>query len=126
MKFSSENCSKLLHIQPAIGGSTSTEWAGIAIDGRGNSWVCGNTNAATYFTATNHGGGDALVIKLSPSGTQLSVDLVGGLKGEEFYAVTVDSNNNAYFVGYSISPSVDDQTRAGDYYCSLYSYYFDF
>jgi len=41
-------------------------------------------------------------------------DLVGGEGDDQFSAVTVDSGDNIYFVGLSLSATVDNHTGAGE------------
>ena len=52
-------------------------------------------------------------MEISPAGTQLFVDLIGGTTADALYAISVDSNNNLYFTGYSTSAAVDGHAAVG-------------
>lgn len=88
---------------------------GIAVDGSGNAYVTGATDAAHAFPTTSNAyqttqpGRAAFVAKLNASATQLlySTYLGGsmpaGSANDVGYGIAVDSSGNAYATGYSIS-----------------------
>jgi hypothetical protein len=66
-----------------LGGSTSDEGTGIAVDSRGNAYITGQTNSSTNFPTVNplqptFGGGDrdAFVAKIASAGPRYSVCLL--------------------------------------------------
>jgi hypothetical protein len=83
---------------------------GIAVDAAGNAYVAGSDNATDFpttpgaFQTTNHGGGDAFVSKLNPSGSALVYSTyVGGSGDDAAHAIAVDGSGNAYVTGLSRS-----------------------
>jgi hypothetical protein len=55
--------------------------------------------------ATNSGFGDAFVVKLDPSGTNLIYSTyLGGAFSDEAWSVAVDTNRNIYVIGRTASP----------------------
>jgi hypothetical protein len=89
-----------------IGGSSTENGYGIAVDSSGSAYVTGRSlsgdfpvTTGAYQTKTN-GGGDAVVFKLSASGNALVYSTyVGGTGNDIAYAIAVDSAGSAYAVG---------------------------
>ncbi len=88
-----------------LGGSTEDDVGyGISVDGSGNAYVTGVTNASDFPTEgeyqTLRGPGDAFVTKLNSSGNALIYSTyLGGSACEEGYDISVDSSGNAYIAG---------------------------
>lgn len=95
-----------------LGGSTSQQAYGIAIDASGNAFVAGETYSPDFpITAgafqTTYGGNtypDAFVTKLNASGSALVYSTyLGGSANDYAYAIAIDSNDNAYITGQTLS-----------------------
>jgi hypothetical protein len=104
-----------------LGGYGSDAGSGIAVDGAGNAYVMGQTNAADFPTLNavqpNWGGGlcyqgtssypcyDAFVTKLSPDGSSLVYSTyLGGNQDEAYFfgeagGITIDAAGYAYVTG---------------------------
>lgn len=88
-----------------LGGSRSSSGQGIAVDGSGNIYVTGDTNAADFPTAKpaqrKHGGStDVFVTKLSPDGSRILYStFIGGSGDDVGYGIAVDAAGNAYITG---------------------------
>jgi Beta-propeller repeat len=93
-------------------GSTHEDYAyGLAVDGAGNTYITGTTNAPSgagafpttagaFQTAYGAGYADAFVAKLNPSGTGLVYStLVGGTGQDGGYGIAVGADGSAYFTG---------------------------
>src|SRR5439155_17763129 len=91
----------------SLGGSDDDYAWGIAVDGNGSAYVTGSTYSTDFpttpgaFQATFGGGvQDAFVTKLDPTGTGLSYSTyLGGISGDEAFAIAVDGSGNAYVAG---------------------------
>ncbi len=98
----------------------------IAVDSAGSVYVTGvtfstdllNVNAAQ---TTQHGGTDAFVFKLDPTGTVLLyATYFGGLGNDEGHGIAIDGAGNAYITGYTSSdnlpttPNAAQRSRAGN------------
>jgi len=91
-------------------GSTHEDDArAIAVDGAGNAYVTGTTNAPSGFPTTTgayqsaYGGGyyDGFLAKLNPTGTTLLYStLVGGSGQDGSYGIGLASDGSAIFTGY--------------------------
>jgi Beta-propeller repeat len=92
-----------------LGGSDDDEGNGIAVDSAGNAYVTGQTGSTNFPTSnplqpTNHGGGDAFVAALDPTGaTLLYSTYLGGSGGDAGQGIAVDSAGNAYVTGITSS-----------------------
>jgi hypothetical protein len=106
----------ILSYSTYLGGTGDDFGFGIAVDSAGNVYVAGATNAATFPTTsgvfdTSYGGpsnatppgGDAFVLKLSPSGALVYATFLGGTNSDEALAIAVDGGGNAYITGYTVS-----------------------
>jgi hypothetical protein len=105
-----------------FGGSTMTSSAyDLAIDATGAAYVSGYTTANDLPTTPGAyqrspaGNGDGFVFKLSPDGSELLYStLVGGSQVDEFYCIAVDTSNNAYVAGQTLSPDYPTSPGAFD------------
>jgi hypothetical protein len=115
-----------------LGGSGHDQALGIAIDANGNAYVTGQTNSADFpFTAgafqTTFGGsgsecsvgaGDAFITKLSATGSALVYSsFLGGSVNDAGFSIALDTSDNAYVTGYTISS--DFPTTAGAFQMTL-------
>jgi len=88
-----------------LGGTSVEEGWGITVDAMGSAYVVGETFSTNFFMAnafqaTNSGGADAFLLKLSPIGTAIeSSTLIGGSGADYGYSVGLDGDGNAYVVG---------------------------
>jgi hypothetical protein len=93
-----------------LGGARADSLTGIALDSMGAAWVSGSSASPDFPTMNAHqgtyGGGsdDAVVAKLSSTGTLLVSTFLGGSGADLGTAIAVDSNNNAYVTGYTAGP----------------------
>lgn len=78
----------------AIGTAGTDEIRGLAVDRRGNAYVCG--------TATINGNKDMIVAKVSPSGQILWMDQSGTAAEDSAQSITVDRDGNAYVCGWTM------------------------
>ena len=94
---------------------------GIAIDGSGNVYVTGFTQATeTSFPETvgpdltHNGDYDAFVAKVDASGTSLAYcGYIGGSADDRGYGIAVDASGNAYVTGYAASTQTSFPVLAG-------------
>ena len=112
-----------------LGGSTSDQVTGVAIDAVGNSYITGITESADFPTTPGalqtalSGYEDAFVTKLTPIGTALIYStLLGGNSLDEAWGIAVDAGGNAYVTGvtqsdnFPITPgALKTQNPRGDY-----------
>jgi hypothetical protein len=90
-----------------LGGSGIDEGHGIAVDSAGSAYVTGATSSSDFptqnpYQATNAGGFDVFVTKLSPAGNSLIYSTyIGGFNSDIGRAIAVDSTGSAYITGYS-------------------------
>jgi hypothetical protein len=88
-----------------LGGSSGDLGRGIAVDGSGNVFVAGSSFSTNFpvqgaFQATSRGSGDAVVVRLSSSGTSiLQSSYLGGSGVDEASGVAVDRLGNGYVIG---------------------------
>ena len=88
-------------------GGESLDWAdGVALDRQGNVYVTGGTGSSAFpttptaFQTSLHGGTDAFVTKLDPSGILVYSTYIGGTGGfQDANAVAVDASQSAYVTG---------------------------
>jgi hypothetical protein len=98
---------------------------GIAVDGSGDAFVAGTTNATNFPTTTgviqpSWGGGagtpdgyDAFVTKLNSTGSNaLYSTYLGGSGEDQANAIALDSSGNAYVTGYTTSTNFPTTTGA--------------
>jgi hypothetical protein len=92
-----------------VGGDTSDEAWGIAVDGSNTAWVAGHTLSTNFPTAqplqaASGGADDGFLFALDPSGTVLGFSTyLGGGFSDEPLALTLDAAGSAYVVGISYS-----------------------
>jgi hypothetical protein len=103
-----------------LGGTSSDQGYGIALDESGNVFVAGVSNATWGSPVRAHAGGqsDAFVAKLDSSGNLIWNTFLGGGGQDVGYghAIAVDVSGNAYVVGYSDSTwGLPVNAYAGDY-----------
>jgi uncharacterized repeat protein (TIGR01451 family) len=93
-----------------LGGTNDDFGAGIAVDGAGNAYITGQTDSPDFplsnaLQGANHGGEDAFVSKLSPTGSALLYSTYLGGNGSDFASsIAIDSSGNAYVAGTTGSP----------------------
>jgi hypothetical protein len=92
-----------------LGGNSSEQGLGIAVDAQGSAYVTGNTFSVNFplagpFQSTANGESDAFVAKLNPTGTALTYSTyLGGDQSETGNAIAVDALGSAYVVGNTFS-----------------------
>lgn len=92
-----------------IGGNADDEVYGLAIDSDQRPCITGRTYSSGFpvwqaYQNTLQGTTDAFVTRLSSSGTAISYStFLGGASYETGYGVAVDSDNNLYACGYTLS-----------------------
>lgn len=87
-----------------LGGTSSDQGLGIAVDGSGNVYVAGYSGASWGSPTTPPGFGgsyDGFVAKLDVSGNLVWNTFLGGTGGDYAYAVAVDANGDTFVTGYS-------------------------
>jgi hypothetical protein len=89
-----------------LGGESTDEGLGIAVDSAGDAYVTGVTTSTLFplgvvrLYPTLKGTSDAFVTELNPTGTQLlSSTYLGGTGSDAGLAIAVDSKQNAYVTG---------------------------
>jgi hypothetical protein len=93
-----------------LGGASTDQGFGIAVDGAGNAYVTGLTVSADFpttpgaFDTTFNGGGDAFMTKLNPAGSALVYSTyLGGASNDQGSGIAVDGAGNAYVTGSTFS-----------------------
>jgi hypothetical protein len=81
---------------------------GVASDTAGNAYVTGTTGSKTFptmnpFQASNAGGRNVFITKLSPQGTILYSTYLGGTGADDGRAIALDGNGNIYVTGVATS-----------------------
>ena len=113
-----------------LGGSSSDEGRGIAVDTAFNAYVTGQTKSTDFPTTTStafqrqhagpSGGFDAFFIKIAPNATSTAYSSYLGGAGEDFgNAIAIDTDGNAYITGgttfeISTGTSTDELDLADD------------
>ncbi len=92
-----------------LGGTNFDAMQAIAVDSAGAAWVAGYSNSPNFpvknqFQGTLGGGYDAVIAKLSSSGTLVFSTYLGGSSNDLAYGIAVDTLNNAYVTGYTGGP----------------------
>ena len=94
---------------------------GVAVDGAGNAYIVGGTNAIApspyptkgSFQGTNAGGADAVVTKLNPAGDDIVYSTyLGGGAADRAYDIAVNAAGEAYVTGQTASPGTTPATAA--------------
>jgi hypothetical protein len=108
-----------------LGGSTSDEGYGIAVDVDGNAYVTGATDGGPpsafpttrqAFQPTSGGGVDAFVTKLNAQGSALVYSTcLGGILMDEGHAIAVDAAGNAYVTGTTVTLENDFPVTPGGF-----------
>ncbi len=91
-----------------LGGASSDEGRGIAVDASGAAYVTGYTQSTDFNTVgqieDDSAGDDAFVSKLTPAGSALAYSTyIGGASSDVAQGVAVDSAGAAYLTGYTDS-----------------------
>ncbi len=93
-----------------LGGSNADVAQSIVVDPSGEAVVVGSTSSTDFPTTTgayqtaNKGGKDIFATKLSADGSSLLYSTyIGGSGDDEPHGMTLDSEGNAYFTGYTAS-----------------------
>jgi hypothetical protein len=85
-----------------MGSSSSDGSNGIAVDGSGNVYVTGNSNATWGSPVNAHAGGaDAFVAKLNSSGTRQWNTFMGSSSSDSGSGIAVNDRKNVYVAGTS-------------------------
>ncbi len=93
-----------------FGGSDWDRSHGIAVDAKGNAYICGitwSTDMPTRraFQKKNSGNGEAFVAKIDPTGSKLIfATYLGGSGQETAIDLTIDDQGHVYIVGDTTSP----------------------
>ena len=88
-----------------LGGSDEDQGYSIAVDGSGAAYVTGKTVSTNFptlnpYQATNQGGHDGFVTKLSPAGNSLIYSTyLGGSAVDDELGIAVDGSGAAYVTG---------------------------
>ena len=88
-----------------LGGSSSDNGNGIAVNGSGEAYVSGSTASTNFPTqsplqTTSGGSFDAFVAKLNAAGSALVYSTyLGGSGLDQAFAIAIDDNDNAYVTG---------------------------
>jgi len=89
-----------------LGGSSTDNGFGIAIDGDGNAWTTGYTQSSGWVSGgfdTSVGGGshDAYVAKISPEGQMLWSTYLNSTHNEHGHGIAVDASGNGWVTGWA-------------------------
>jgi hypothetical protein len=94
-------------VQWASGGIAGPQ--DIAVDGSGNTYICGNFSGSATFgstTLTGAGNTDMFIAKYNSSGSAVWATGAGGTSYEAFNSIWVDGSGNIYVNGYFQSLSI--------------------
>jgi hypothetical protein len=100
-----------------FGGFASDTGYGVALDPAGNAFVVGamsstnfpTLNATNHFAMTNFGGDDVFVTAFSADGSALIYSVyLGGAANDFGYGIAVDSDQDAYVVGQTLSSNFSE------------------
>jgi Beta-propeller repeat len=92
-----------------LGGSAEDDAYGIAVDKAGEAYVVGHTESTNFpledaYQTQNNGSFDVFVTKVAGSGSSLVYSTyLGGAAEDDGYAIAVDSSENAYITGQTLS-----------------------
>ena len=93
-----------------LGGNSTDQGYGIAVDSNGSAYVTGYTSSANFpimassYQITFGGGQDAFVSKLNPAGSALVYSTyLGGSSTDNGQGIAVDSSGSAYITGFTSS-----------------------
>jgi hypothetical protein len=92
-----------------LGGTKTDECYSIAVDAAGQAYIVGDTSSTNFpthnpFQASNAGGHDAFVTKLSADGQALVYSTyLGGSKDDELAVIAIDAKGHAYIAGTTYS-----------------------
>ena len=86
-----------------MGGSTTDEGNGIAVDASGNVYIAGTSILSSWGSPVNEhsGGEDAFAAKLNSSGVLQWNTFMGSSDSDEGYSIAVDGSGVAYVAGRS-------------------------
>ena len=109
----------VLEYSTYLGGSSSDEARGIAVDGAGAAYVTGHTSSTNFPTTTgavqtaNPGSWDVFVAKLNPAGSGLVyATYLGGTSNDYCRGIAVDGAGEAYVTGETSSANFPSTTGA--------------
>ncbi len=114
-EIGSYDTSRTLIVDPVVsyctylGGSSTSTVTGLAVDGSGNLYVTGWTEALDFpiagaMQAANQGGVDVFVVKLNAAGTAIVyATYIGGRGDDRAAGIAVDSAGQAYVTGSTAS-----------------------
>lgn len=95
-----------------LGGSGTDSGNAIAIDAGGDAYITGSTTSSDFsttsgvFQTANGGGSDAFVAELNSTGSSLVYSsYLGGSGDDSGMGIALDSSNNAYVTGSTLSPN---------------------
>jgi hypothetical protein len=94
-----------------FGTAAHDEAQGIAVDGAGNVYLAGETEAALF--GDHAGDTDAWFAKYDGAGTLLNSQQVGTSRDDSAYAITIDSAGNLYVVGQTEAALAGTGTHLG-------------
>src|SRR5579859_2452549 len=101
-----------------IGGTGTDAGNGIAADSSGNAYIGGETKSSDFptanpFQSSNNSGDTGWVAELNAAGTALTYSTyLGGSTGDLVTGIALDSSNNAYVTGITISADFPVTTGA--------------
>lgn len=106
-------------------GGLGYDWGmGIAVSASGVPWICGATSSTDLDNAVNtHNGGheqDAFIAKIAADGSFVDCSrYIGGMDGEQAYALVLDNLGNPFVTGYTNSTDFENtyvinSPRGGD------------
>jgi len=101
-----------------IGGTGTDAGNGIAADSSGNAYIGGETKSSDFptanpFQSSNNSGDTGWVAELNAGGTALTYSTyLGGSTGDLVTGIALDSSNNAYVAGITISADFPVTTGA--------------
>jgi len=113
-----------------MGGSSSDKGQDLDIDSSGNVYIVGTTESNDFpttngaYDTTHNGESDMFVTKLNAIGSSLLYSTyIGGTYEDEGQDIVLDSENNAYLTGHTVSR--DYPKTPGAYDNTYYEYFMD-